>query len=128
MMRILLALAALLAACSQPAPRPPIVDSGLKDLFTGKVFNCRLDVVAVERDSAMVTVKGCLVEDSPYTPAAPCLVKQTGQYKADTVACVARDLGASANAAVNAGVATPDERLMAVAAREWVRNERLGYK
>ena len=113
-----LALVALLAlsACSQPAPRPTVVDAGPQDVFTGGLANCRLQVVEVERDSAMSDVRGCLVGDV----VDACLVKQAGQYRPDTVACVARDLGARANAAYLAGSTDPLDKRVADAARAWI--------
>ena len=130
-MRALIALAALIAlvGCPVPAPRPTILDGGPSDLFTGKIFNCHLDVVAAERDSAMVDVKRCLLgQDTAHPDPSACLVAQAAQYAPDTVACVTRDLGASSNAAVVSGQATDDEKTMAGAARSWISGERLGLR
>jgi hypothetical protein len=111
-------------ACSQPTPRPPIVDAAVVDVFTGSVANCRLEVVAVERDSAMPDVRGCLVSDAVDS----CLVALAGQYRPDAVACVARDLGARANAAYLAGSSDPLDKRMADATRNWIVNHQLGYR
>ena len=128
-MRRIVALAALLifaCAAPQPTPTPPV---GPADLFTGKIFNCHLAVVAVERGSAVVDVKRCLLGNDTANPQpAACLVAQAGQYAADTVACVARDLGASANAAVLAGSTDPTDSQVANAARDWIRAEGLGLR
>jgi hypothetical protein len=130
-MRILL-IALLASACTQPQPGPapvpgPIADAApapVVDLFTGKVFDCHLDIVRTERDSAMPDVKGCLVAIT----TAHCLVTLAVQYQQDTVACVARDLGASANAAVLAGQDAATNKPIADAARFWIQAEGLGYK
>jgi hypothetical protein len=125
--RVALVLLAL-AGCPVPQQRPTILDGG-PDLFTGQIFNCRMEVVATERDSAMVDVKRCLLGQDTVNPSPPtCLVAQAAQYKPDTVACVARDLGASSNAAVVSGMATDDEKTMAGTARAWISRERLGYR
>lgn len=117
------------SGCPVPEPRPTILDAAPSDLFTGQIFNCHLDVVAVERDSAMPDVRRCLLGQDTVNPIPlNCLIAQAAQYKADTVACVARDLGASSNAAVVSGMATEDEKTMAGAARTWISGERLGYR
>lgn len=120
--------------CTQPQPGPapvptPVadaapVDAPVSDIFTGRIFNCHLDIVATERDSAMPDVKRCLV----LAGAASCLVHQASQYQPDTVACVARDMGARANAAVLAGSTDALDELIAAQARGFISSERLGYK
>ena len=49
-------------------------------------------------------------------------------FDAATVACVARDLGASANAAVLSGVASNTDIATARNARAWIVDHHLGYK
>ena len=125
-MRLLL-IALLATACTHPIPGPtpvPTQDASAPDLFAGKVFDCHLDIVRTERDAAMPDVKGCLVAIT----TAHCLVTLAVQYQQDTVACVARDLGANANAAVLAGHDVATNKPIADAARFWIQAEGLGYK
>lgn len=125
----MLALLAAVPGCAQPTPRPTVADAGPSDLFTGQIFNCRLPVVAVERDHAMIDVKRCLLgQDRSYPQPPACLIDQAGQYKPDTVVCVTRDMGAAANAAVLAGSTDPDDALIANAARDFIRSERVGLR
>jgi hypothetical protein len=109
----------------QPIPSPvPVADAAPAiDRFTGKVFDCHLDVVAIERDSAKPDVDRCLAAGTPTT----CPV-DLGQYSDATVACLARDLGAAANARVLKGSTDPSDTAKASGARSWINSERLGYK
>jgi hypothetical protein len=116
-----------LAGCPIPEPRPTVLDAGPGDLFTGKVFNCHLEIVAVERSSAAMDVRRCLLGQGTTNPPA-CLVTQATLYKPDTVACVARDLGADASSALNAGTATLDDKTLSATVREWIRSEGMGYR
>jgi hypothetical protein len=104
------------APIDAPAPIPA-------DRFTRKVFDCHLDVVAVERDSAKGDVGYCLAAATTIS----CLIK-LGQYNDATVACLARDLGAKANADVLAGSTNPDDAAKADGARWFILTEQLGYK
>lgn len=125
----LFGLGLMLGSCAQPTPRPTAFDAGPSDLFTAKIFNCRLDVVAIERDSAVVDVGRCLLgHDRDYPDPPACLVHQAGQYKPDTVVCVTRDMGAAANAAVLAGSTDPDDATIANVVRDWIRSERMGLR
>lgn len=117
-MRALFALL-LLVACAPvppPAPGPTPVDR-----FAGQVYDCQTGVVLVERDSASLDVRACLNDAEPEA----CLLRQK-QYNDATVACLVRDLGATATAAVNRGDLT--RKPTADAARTFVRNHKLGYK
>lgn len=115
------------SGCSQPAPKPTPVqaDAGVVDMFSGKVWNCRLPVVDVERDSAVGDVRACL---TIATDVNACAVKQaTTNYQPVSVACVLRDVGARCNAAWLAGATDPAEKTCADAARSWVADHHLGY-
>lgn len=134
-MRILrsLLLVAILAACNGcPAPipvgpGPAVGDAGLApDVFTSKILNCRLPVVAVERDDALGDVRGCLLLGERAIVAG-CLVNKTSQYQPTSVGCVARDLGAKANAAYLAGSTDPNDKEVADVVRTWISDHRLGF-
>ena len=121
-------LAALLfcgVGCIQPLPPsppgPPAADAGPADVFTGQIFNCHA-VPLSERGNAVAPVGDCLA--SGYTPE--CLVDLTVTFAPATVACLARDLGSSANAAMLAG--DPSQKSKADNARSWITNHNLGYK
>jgi hypothetical protein len=120
-----LALAWLLLGCVVPLPPappgPPVVDAGPADVFTGQIFDCR-GVPLSERGNALAPVGDCLA--SGYTPE--CLVDLVVTFAPATVACLARDLGASANASVLAGDATQLPK--ADHARAWITAHALGYK
>lgn len=124
-----LTLALTLAACATPRPVPtPLPDSGSvdahSDIFTSQVFDCHLTTVAVERESASVDVGACLRKSAPTT----CLVGLVGSYRSESVACVARDLGADANASFVADPGDADAKVVADAARTFILSEKLGYK
>jgi hypothetical protein len=106
-----------------PVPTPPVADAGPSDVFTGQIFDCHA-VPLGERGDALAPVDGCLA--SGYT--AECLVDLTIKYPfaLPTVACLARDLGASANASVLAG--DPTQQSKADNARAWIASHALGYK
>ena len=103
-----------------PTP-PPVVDAGPADVFTGQIFDCHA-VPLGERGNALAPVGDCLA--SGYT--SECLVDLVVTFAPATVACLARDLGAAANAAVLAGDATQLPK--ADNARAWVTAHALGYK
>jgi hypothetical protein len=104
----------------QPVPTPPVPT----DEFTKKVFNCHLEIVGVERDTAMPDVHRCLLVGT----TDHCLSTMAVQYQLDTIACVARDLGSRANAAVLAGSTDPNDELMAAQARGWISSHQAGYR
>ena len=115
--------------CSQPKPKPtPGPDAGVVDMFAGKIWNCRLPVVAAERDSAVGDVRWCLLQGPQPEPVNACAVKQaTANYAPTTVACLVRDVGARCNAAYLAGAADPAEKACADAARAWITGHAVGY-
>jgi hypothetical protein len=118
-------LAALaICGCVQPLPPappgPPAVDAAA-DVFTGQIFDCHA-VPLSERGNAVAPVGDCLA--SGYTPE--CLVDLVVTFAPATVACLARDLGSSANASVLAG--DPSQKPKADNARAWIVAHNLGYK
>ena len=122
-----LALLLCLAGCPQPLPPTPpgptpVVDAGPVDQFSNGVYDCRALIVASQRASAAEPVGVCLANGSA------CLVDLLVSFDAATVACVARDLGASANAAVLSGVASNTDIATARNARAWIVDHHLGYK
>ena len=131
------ALAGICQNCTEPQPGPvpfpsPVADAAPQvdapvppapDRFTAKIFDCHLDVVAVERDSAKPDVRRCLAAATAIT----CLLG-IGQYNDATVACLARDIGAKANADVLAGSTNPEDAAVADGARWFIIQEHLGYK
>lgn len=110
------------SACPQPLPPTPPPTPG--DIFTAKVFDCRLPVVAVERDSCRPSVRACLLDTAP----TECLVQFAAEYNPASIACVARDEGASANANVLAGSADPADKTMADATRRFILDHAMGYR
>lgn len=127
----LLVTLALVASCSQPAPKPTPVqaDAGVVDMFTGKIWNCRLNVVAIERDSARGDIAHCLDQWPDAEAVNACTIKQaTTNYQPVTVACGVRDIGASRNAAYLAGSTDPADKAEADAARAWIYSHQLGYR
>lgn len=91
--------------------------------FTGKVFDCQTATVIKQRAQATAVVSACLL-----APPANCLAGLIGNYDVNTVACVARDLGASAQMVTRAGTGTADDRVRAANVRNWVLAEKLGYR
>ena len=127
------AVAGMCQNCTQPQPGPapiptPSADAAPPaDRFTAKIFDCHLDVVAVERDSATSDVAYCLSGSSSATVDA-CVLTKLGQYNDATAACLIRDIGASANAEVLAGSKDTTERVWADNARQFIQEHQLGYK
>lgn len=123
------------SACPQPVPvgpGPAVADAGQPpDRFTGKTINCRLPVVAAERDDAMGDARSCLLmgdgTDAANPPVYACLVNKTSQYHPESVACVTRDLGARANAAYLAGSTDPNDKIVANEVRAWIQDHKLGF-
>jgi len=117
--------ALLICGCVQPLPPappgPPAADASPADVFTGQVFDCHAVLVG-ERGNAVAPVGDCLI--SGYT--AECLVDLVVTFAPSTIACLARDLGSSANAAVLAG--DPTQKPKADNARSWITSHALGYK
>ncbi len=124
--------------CAQPKPVPvppgptpapavdasPPADAPLPLLFSGQIYDCRLPVVASEYQLATSAIRGCLA--AAAVPA--CLVEKASQYNPATVACLARDLGNTANAAVLAGSTDMADAIVANAARSFITTQNLGYK
>ena len=138
-MRVLLAgiVLAFVAGCPHPGPSPqpgptPVVnDAGpsadaypTNVAFDGKTFDCTLPVVSFQRAMALQPVRDCVV-----TPPADCLARlvATG-LDINTVACVARDVGASAQVAMRAGSVDLLEALRAKVVRDWILAEGIGYR
>lgn len=114
-----------------PAPGPqPVADAAVLDvplplpLFDHKVFDCHQDAVKAVYQAAKPDVKKCLVQAS----ASSCLVDLATQGDPATVACLARDLGADANAAVLAGSTDPGDAVAAAAARDFINSQVIGYR
>ena len=114
----------------QPGPTPVVSDAGpsadaypTNVAFTGQTFDCTLPVVTSQRAAALQPVQDCAV-----APPADCLAKLVGSLAIDTVACVARDVGASAQAAVRAGSVDLRDALRAKAVRDWILAEGIGYR
>ena len=114
-------------ACTPTQPTPTPVGPPTGDLFAVQhIFNCRLPVVAVERDSAMIDVRACLLDGTEGAVTA-CTIEQAGQYNPATVACLVRDVGARANSAALAGTPDPNDAIVAEAARRWISSHNVGY-
>lgn len=124
MNRILLAAALLALSCAHTTPPPTSSDAGINDLFTGVVFDCHLDIVHTEYDEAKTDINRCL----QLAGTTDCLVNQASQYNPATVACLARDLGADANASVLSGSTIAADQAMANNARYFINLHQLGYK
>jgi hypothetical protein len=116
-----------------PGPTPPVVSDASRpvvdayptnSVFTSKLFDCTLAVVVSERSDAAGPVGRCLESGPP----ADCLAKLVGQYRADTVACTARDLGVSARIAVRSGTASSGDLARSNNSRDWISAESLGYR
>ena len=108
-----------------PVPVPPTpADAPVADIFTGQVFDCHGPLVVRERADSLAPVGDCLI--SSKFPS--CLTGLTVSFSVATVACVARDLGAGANAAVLSGTAGGNDATMATNVRKWILAEQLGYK
>jgi len=125
----LLGLALTLAACASVSPVPtPGTDAGAADvptnIFTGQVFDCHQAVVANERGDASLGVSACLGQQD----ATSCLVGLTATYQAATVACLARDLGADANAAALVNPDDTGRATVAGAARSFITSCRVDYR
>lgn len=133
--RIVLLVLAATTACTGPQPVPtppgpgpaPAPDAAPPAPFTAKIFNCHLPVVSVERDSAAGDVSYCL-DGSSSQAVDSCVALKLGQYNDTTTACLIRDLGADANAAVLAGSTDQGDRVRADNARAWILEHQLGYE
>jgi hypothetical protein len=112
-----------------PTPSPGLVDAGATDAsppadpFRGRILDCRLPVVAAQYAEASPRVGACLA-----SPPPACLAGLLPSYAIDTVACLARDLGAAANSAVLAGTASGNDGTVAANARAFINIENLGFK
>ena len=116
------------SGCPQPLPHPvpgpaPVSDAA-RDLFTGQVFDCHGVLVVKERANSLGPVGDCIVSDR----FPGCLTGLTTSFAVATVACVARDLGAGANAAVLSGTGTTNDAMTANNVRSWILAEHLGYE
>ena len=118
MRAILLAALGLGCATVQPTPDAAPIDS-----FSFGIFDCRQNVVKIERDSARADSRACLLSSN----VDACLVHQAERYNPASVACATRDLGAEANADWLA-TQNPASEVVANAAREWISARALGYK
>ena len=133
-----------LSSCSgaEPVPTPigPVADAAAVDAplpiptFDHKVFDCHQVVVLTWYDGARLGTYLCLsssVVDASADPpesVGDCMVRQAGTFDPAVVACLARDLGASANAAVLSGRAGPYDAAVASAARDFINSQHLGYR
>ena len=132
-MKRLIILAWLLVGCPVPQPVPvppgpqPVGVDAARDNFTGKIFDCRASVVAVERESAAGDVNYCLAGSSSAAVNA-CVALKLGQYNSATVACLIRDLGADANAAFLMDKTDQGAQVRADGARAWINEHVVGYR
>jgi hypothetical protein len=99
------------------------VDAPSADPFAGKVFDCHA-VPLADRQAAYDPVVVCVAGDA--WPG--CMTDLLTSFAPNTLTCLVRDLGASANAAVLAGTATNTDATTAKNARAWIFQEGLGYK
>jgi len=112
-----------------PGPAPTTADAavtdapGVPDPFKGRDFDCHLPIVAAQYTEASPRVGACLA-----SPPLSCLVGLLDAYDVDTVACLARDLGAEANNAVLAGTASGNDGSVAANARLFINSEDLGFQ
>jgi hypothetical protein len=123
-MRILFALASLLAACSQPSPTPTPAACSTTDLLSCAVFDCHADWVQNERGNISSDVGLCLVGDT----TAPCLVALIQRAHPDTVGCVTRDRAAMACATITAGTGTSADNQACTNGRNWIRAEKVSFR
>jgi hypothetical protein len=114
----------LLACGTTPTPVPDPPGPAPVDVFDGQLFDCRSDVVAVERDSVTPLADGCLRTPEPAT----CFGALGKQYFPASVACSARDLGAKANADHLADPTNRDAKLLADACRTWICAKGMGFR
>lgn len=110
------------AACPQPLPPPQPPQPA--DVFTGVLFDCHLPVVLAEREAVKPPVRACYLSAGPRA----CLVGLVGQFNVTSVACLARDVGASANADSVANPADATAKAIADAARTFITEEGMGYR
>ena len=125
------ALVGLAQNCTQPQPGPapvpgPVadaspVDAPVADIFTGKIFDCHgLDLDM--RNEAMPSVADCL----KTAAVVSCLVLIPQPLA--LIACLVRDVGANANAAVLAGSTDPADEIVADQARGFISSHQVGYR
>ena len=129
----------MLSGCPLPIPQPvpgpspapadaATIDAApadvpvLFDPFKDKTFNCHLPIVADQYAEAKPRVGDCLA-----TPPLTCLVKLTGSYDINTVACLVRDLGFAANNAMLAAGPGADAPV-ASTVRSFINSEDLGFR
>ena len=121
-------------ACPGPQPIPtpigPVADAAVADaplpapLFDHKVFDCHQAAVKAAYQAAKPGVKTCLAQAG----TVDCLILRASDSSPDAVACLARDLGADANASVLAGSTDPVDLTAANAARSFINSQHLGYR
>ena len=110
-------------AAPQPVP-PATSDAALPDPFAGQIFDCH-SVTLAQRKASLTPVGACLAAGGCVACCLSNAVSGSVLGLA-SVACVARDLGASANAAVLSGDSS--QAPTANNARSWITSEKLGYK
>ena len=110
------------AKCTlHPTPPSAIDAAPAPDPFTGQIYDCHgLDLV--QREDAKLATKACLMA-SGYVD---CMLAEP--YPRTMVACVARDVGTEANAAVLSGAGTDTDKAIANNARGFISSHNLGYK
>ena len=108
-----------------PTPTPPVptADAAPAGPFTGHVYDCHA-VSLADRQAAYEPVGICVASEA--WPG--CMADLLTSFAPATLACLARDLGSSANAAVLAGMASNTDVTTAKNVRAWIIQEGLGYK
>ena len=119
----------VLAGCPHPSPPVPVgppdaADAGQVDVFTGATVDCSTYTVQIQRATVVEPVRTCLAQ----VACGQCLANLATTYNLDVVACVARDLGASAQSSVQAGSTSPQDADVAMSVRAWIRSRKLGYR
>jgi len=143
--RLLLLAAFLLSLTACPGPQPippppgpgPALDAGPPDaplppplsLFDHQVFDCHQAAVLGAYPATSPEVARCLsLPASSEQQAGDCLLAAAGTLGAAPVACLVRDLGADASAALLAGSTLASDSLAADAARSFILSNQLGYR
>ncbi len=93
----------------------------------GKIVDCASQECKVHCPELVAQVTACLLSGTPAQCLSSLIIPAVG-ITYDVIACVVRQVGSNANAAVMAKSTSVDDLKVADAARAWITAERVAYK